>query len=359
MRAYRSTILRLSFALLLLYGFLVSIGLIGHGFKLFGKGFADALLQTTADPLVSLFIGILATALVQSSSTTTSIIVGLVGGGGLTVNAAVPLMMGANIGTTVTNTIVSVGHIGRPHEFKRAFSASVVHDFFNIITVLILFPLNELTGGLTWLAHETEALLEGVGGLEFVSPVKMITKWAVGWIATLCGEHPWIILIVGVVILLASLTFMVRQLRQVVLGSMEGLFSRTVFKTAPRALLLGLLVTVGVQSSSVATSVVVPLVAAGLLTVTQVFPYTLGSNIGTTVTAILASLAIGNDVAITIALVHLWFNVVGIVVIWPIRRLPIYLANLMSEWTVRNRSIPIIYIVCVFFALPLVVYWLR
>lgn len=359
MRAYRSTIIRLCLALLLLYAFLVSIGLIGHGFKLFGKGFADALLKTTADPLVSLFIGILATALVQSSSTTTSIIVGLVGGGGMSVAAAVPMMMGANIGTTITNTIVSVGHIGRPHEFQRAFAASVVHDFFNIIAVIILFPLNEVTGVLTWIAHETTVILEGMGGLEFVSPVKLITKWAVGFIASLCGEHPWIIMLVAIVILFASLTFMVKLLRQVVLGPIEGLFSRTVFKTAPRALLLGLVVTIGVQSSSVATSVIVPLVAAGLLTVVQVFPYTLGSNIGTTVTALLASLAIGNEVAITIAMVHLWFNIMGIVIIWPMRRIPLFLANKLAEWTVRNRLIPIIYILCVFFALPLVVYWLR
>ena len=359
MRVYRSTLARALSALLLLYAFLVSIGLIGHGFKLFGKAFADGLLQTTADPVIALFIGILATALVQSSSTTTSIIVGLVGSGGLSVAAAVPMMMGANIGTTVTNTIVSVGHVGRPHEFQRAFAASIVHDFYNIIAVLILFPLNQATGVLTWIAHETTVIIEGLGGLTFVSPVKIVTKWAVSLISQLCGEHPWIIIIVAVVILFGSLTLMVRILRQIVLGPIEGLFSRTVFKTAPRALLLGLLVTVGVQSSSVATSVIIPLVAAGLLTVVQIFPYTLGSNVGTTVTALLASLAIGSEVAITIAMVHLWFNLFGMIIIWPIRALPIAMAQRMAELTVKNRLLPIVYIAVVFFALPLLVYLLR
>lgn len=359
MRTRSQTILRLILALLLLYCFLVSIGLIGHGFKLFGKGFADALLKTTADPLIALFIGILATALVQSSSTTTSIIVGLVGSGGMSVAAAVPMIMGANVGTTITNMIVSVGHIGRPHEFRRAFSAAIVHDFFNIIAVIILFPIEQFTGVLTWIAHASEEVFQGLGGITFASPVKMVTNWAVELLAALCQDQPWIVLILSLVILFFSLAMMVKLLRQLVLGPIEGLFSRTVFKTAPRALLLGLIVTVGVQSSSVSTSVIVPLVAAGLLTVEQIFPYTLGANVGTTVTALLASLAIANPAAITVAMVHLWFNIMGICVIWPIRWLPIGMAHKLAEMTLRNRLLPIIYILCVFFGVPLLVYWLR
>lgn len=106
--------MRLAALLGLLYLFFISIGLIGDAFKLTGKGFAESLLQTTADPLVALFIGILATAVMQSSSTTTSIVVGMVGGGVLSVANAIPIIMGANIGTSVTNMLVSVGHIQRP-----------------------------------------------------------------------------------------------------------------------------------------------------------------------------------------------------------------------------------------------------
>src|ERR671924_674495 len=73
-----------------LYLFIVGIGAMGHALKLFGKGFSEQLLQTTASPFVGLFIGILATSLVQSSSTTTSIIVGMVAGGGISLAGAIP-----------------------------------------------------------------------------------------------------------------------------------------------------------------------------------------------------------------------------------------------------------------------------
>ncbi len=65
----------------LLYSFLVSIKLLGTSFQLFGKGFAEQLISSYSNPFLGLFTGILATSLVQSSSTITSLIVGLVGGG--------------------------------------------------------------------------------------------------------------------------------------------------------------------------------------------------------------------------------------------------------------------------------------
>jgi len=102
----------------LLYLFLVSIGLMGAAFKGFGKGFAENLIRTTSNPFVGLFVGILATSVVQSSSTTTSIVVGMVGSGVITVGSGVYIVMGANIGTTVTNTLVSLGHFTRRDEFR-------------------------------------------------------------------------------------------------------------------------------------------------------------------------------------------------------------------------------------------------
>ena len=144
----------------LLYLFLLSISLMGAAFKGFGKGFAENLIQTTSNPFVGLFIGILATSLVQSSSTTTSITVGLVAAGGLDVTRAIPIIIGANIGTSVTNTLVSVGHISRPEEFKRAFSAATVHDFFNLIAVVIIFPIQLATNFL----GRAAAFLADLGG---------------------------------------------------------------------------------------------------------------------------------------------------------------------------------------------------
>ena len=97
-----------------LYLFLVGIAGIGHSFQLFGGEFSEGVLTATESPVVALFIGILATSLVQSSSTTSSVIVGLVAGGTIPTEAAVFMIMGANVGTTVTNTIVGGLQVGSP-----------------------------------------------------------------------------------------------------------------------------------------------------------------------------------------------------------------------------------------------------
>jgi sodium-dependent phosphate cotransporter len=163
----------------LLYCFLVSIGLMGTAFKGFGKGFAENLIRTTSNPFIGLFIGILATSIVQSSSTTTSLVVGMVGSGVIEVSCAIPIIMGANIGTTVTNTLVSLGHVSRRDEFRRAISAATVNDFFNLICVVILFPLELATGFLEKSATLMSASFEGIGGIKFTSPIKLATKPAV------------------------------------------------------------------------------------------------------------------------------------------------------------------------------------
>ena len=167
-------VLKVLFVILTLYLFLFSIKLLGHSFKLFGKGFAETLIQMTSNPFAGLLIGIVATSLIQSSSTTTSIVVGLVAGGALNLTSAVPIIMGANIGTTITNTLVSFGHITNRIEFKRAFSSSVVHDFFNILAVTILFPLEIYYNIITRFAVKMEAIFSGAGGYKAFNPLKAI-----------------------------------------------------------------------------------------------------------------------------------------------------------------------------------------
>ncbi len=148
--------LRALLVLGLLYVFLVGVSALSEGIESFGAGFQDRLLSSVTNPLAGLFAGILATVLVQSSSVSTSTIVGLVGTGTLSIAAAVPMVMGANIGTSVTNTLVSLGHIRRPEEFRRAFAGATVHDFFNLLAVAVFLPLELATGFLSrtaqWLA---------------------------------------------------------------------------------------------------------------------------------------------------------------------------------------------------------------
>ena len=170
------TIIKALFIIFFLYIFLLSIGLMGAAFKGFGKGFAEVLLNTTNNSFIGLFIGILATSLVQSSSTTTSIVVGMVASGVLSTGGAIPIIMGANIGTTVTNTLVSLGHVTRPEEFRRAIAGATVHDFFNIICVSIMFPLELATGFLQKSATFLTEVFISYGGINFSSPIVLITK---------------------------------------------------------------------------------------------------------------------------------------------------------------------------------------
>jgi len=340
---------------MLLYAFLVSIGMLGRAFKMFSGGFVGGLIESASNPLLGLFVGILATTLVQSSSTTTSLVVALVGSGSMPIDTAIPIVMGANIGTSVTNTLVSLGHVTRGQEFARAFAASTVHDFFNILAVLVLFPLQLATNFLGTLSSQLAGLFEEVGGLTFASPLKLLTGPAVKAAATFLEGHPWLLLISALVIMFASLRYLVVVLKAIVLGRVEAFFDQTLFANAGRAMLFGLLITVLVQSSSITTSLAVPLAGAGILTLRQIFPYTLGANIGTTITAILAALAVGEVSAVTVAFAHLLFNICGIAVIWPvvaIRRIPQRLSRSFAAVAADHRWIAIGYILVCFYAIP-------
>jgi sodium-dependent phosphate cotransporter len=345
----------LLFLLFFLYLFLFSLELMGTSLKMFGEGLAETLIATTTNPLVGLFIGVLATSIIQSSSTTTSIVVGLVAGGVLNVTNAIPIIMGANIGTSVTNLLVSMTQIKREAEFRRALSAAIVHDFFNVLAVLVLFPLQYFTNFLGHAATFLGEKFQNIGGLDFLSPVKALTKPPVEVLKGFFGNIPWLLLVLSFIFLILALTRMVKSLKILVVKKAEAWFDRYLFKTAFRALLVGLLLTAMVQSSSITTSLAVPMAGAGLLTLIQIFPYTLGANIGTTVTAILAALVTGNLSAIIVAFSHLLFNISGMIVWWPFKFVPISMAEKFAEIAVKHKIVVILYIVVVFFLIPILV----
>ncbi|MFT7462004.1 MAG: sodium-dependent phosphate cotransporter [Pseudohongiellaceae bacterium] len=353
-----------------LYAFLVGIGAMGTAFKLMGKDYTTELLGGEHGPLVSLFIGILATTLVQSSSTTTSLVVGMVAAGAINYHSAIYMVMGANLGTTVTNTIVSLGHIAQSQEYKRAFAAATVHDFFNIIVLLILFPIEVYTGVLDTMANFLTETFQNAGGLKLANPLKMATKPAINAlndaVEALGGGGPTLA-IVAVIITFIGLIFLVKLLKSIMVSKLENLFDQVLFASPYRSLAFGLVMTILVQSSSITTSVAVPLVGAGIITISQVFPYTMGANIGTTMTALLASLAAfagaaaGDEatavLGLSLAFHHVLFNVIGVIIVWPFRKIPIAIAEGFSRLAQWNRAIPLVYIVVVFYLLPfLVVY---
>jgi solute carrier family 34 (sodium-dependent phosphate cotransporter) len=325
------------------YCFLLSIDLMGTAFKA-SKDYAEALIQSTANPFISLVIGIVATSVIQSSSTTTSIVVAMVAAELLPVTNAVPIIMGANIGTTVTNTIVSFGYVGRKQEFERSFCASIVHDMFNIYAVILLFPLELYFGFIQSTAVYLEKIFEGMGGLKFASPFSYIVDPVTDPIAGFIDNH-WILLIVALGGLFFSMSRIVSNMKGIVMEKIESVLNRYLFRNVLISMFFGALLTATVQSSSITTSIIIPLVGAGVLTVDQIFPYTLGANLGTTITAMLAAMSLASPAAITIAMCHLTFNVFGIVLLYPVKALPIRTAKFIASYVSQSKKHFIIFIV--------------
>jgi sodium-dependent phosphate cotransporter len=339
-----------------LYSFLLSINLLGDGLQLLGKGFTAKLIGLTSNPLIGLFIGMFTTAIVQSSSATTSLVVGMVAVGTLNIFHAIPIIMGANIGTTVTNTLVSLTHISKKNEFARAFPAATVHDFFNILTVLMLFPLELKFHFLYHVSGILAKAFVGIGGLRIGSPLKVIIGPVSDKLIGLLTIKAWIIVVVATLLLFAALKFLVDAIRYLTTQKLELVMDKYLFGGIAQSFLLGMILTGIIQSSSVTTSLVVPLVGAGILTIYKIYPYTLGANIGTTITAMLASLVTGNILAIQVAFAHFAFNVVGTCVWLPARVVPISLANALGRLASKRRALAIAYIVTVFYLIPIVIF---
>ena len=362
-----ATVRKILTVVVLLFIFLLGVKGIGDGFKLLGSDLLQALFSATENPFIGLMVGILATTLVQSSSVTTSMVVGLVAApeNPLPIANAIPMIMGANIGTTVTNTAVSLAYMAHRDEFRRAFAVATCHDFFNFMTAGILLPLELMTGYLrgtaTYLAH----MLAGSGGYKFDSPLKAGLKVAFQPVIDLSkmsfeaeqAQGVVIILLSGALIM-SALFLLVRVMRAAMQSRVEAYITQFLGRSAVLSILVGVIATVMVQSSSITTSLLVPLAGAGVITLAQAFPLTLGANIGTTITAMLASLAATGDNAeggVIIALVHLLFNLTGIAMIYPIasvRDIPLAGARWFADLAVRSRKWALVYVLALFYGVP-------
>jgi len=360
-------------ALAALYLFISSVSMISAGLKTIakddaGRQFLEWLFGLVSDPVSGLFIGLLVTSVVQSSSFTTSMTVGLVASGSVSLQAAIPIVMGANIGTSVTNILVSLAHVRRRLEFRRSLGGAIVHDFFNVLSVLVLLPLEIAFGIISRLTHWIAWALGGTrlfqgDPTKHASVLKKafaltgkLFKWVV---LDLLGLTPsvggMIVAILAIVLLFVALWLLVKMLRGLLQTRLSGVFNRTLFRNAGIAFVVGIIITCAVQSSSITTSLVVPLVGAGILQLEQIYPYTLGANIGTTLTAMLAAMGTASAPAMACAFGHLLFNVYGTVIFWPLRWIPISLARGFAKMGARRRLLAGTYILVVFFVLPIAV----
>jgi len=401
--------------LFFLYFFLLGLELLGSSAKVVGGCTAGSLFGDDTNPIGALMIGILATVLLQSSSTTTSIIIGLVGGG-LEVKQAIYMIMGANIGTSVTNTIVAMGQMGDGDQLERAFAGATVHDMFNFLTVSILLPVEAATGYLFYLtkAMLPDSVAKGdkwEGPLKkIVSPLgnkiikankKVVSNIASGdaescdeFYPTFCvngtiskktctqvgliecdkatGKCPaffqdgatqkddevagGVCLFLALVLLIICLLGLVTLLQKMLLGTSTRIIYKATNINPYLAMIVGIGITLLVQSSSITTSALTPLVGMGVLHLDQMLPLTLGANIGTTITGLLAALVSDNIGSLQVALCHLFFNITGIIIWFPIpfmRKIPLNAATRLGKATRYWRFFPVVYIVFMFFVVPL------
>lgn len=454
-----------------LYFFLVGLDLLGNAFKILAGDSAGEMFAFVSNPFAGIVVGILATVLLQSSSTSTSIVVSIVGAGAMDVESAIPIIMGCNLGTSSTSTIVSFGFFNDKEKYERAFAGATVHDLFNLLNVIIWFPLeyfsnliNDDKGGILFLI--SQAMVKGYQGCEdcekWVSPIKEITSELTSKIikvdkdvikdfsqgrpepdmcfdlcdvtckpytfnrkqcvtpgllaenSTICGNEgvskkakgkfqicsentmimddaqKWfddyklnkagafydagwsdqtsgiVSLLLSLFILIVCLIGLVKTLNYALRGKVEEWVEKSTEKHGCGgatvrgyfSIIVGIGVTILVQSSSITTSVLIPLVAAGAVSIESSVPIVFGANIGTTVTGILAALVSDSKNGFQIAFVHLLFNLFGVLTFYPIpkiRAIPIVLAKYLGYVASRIRPFAVIYTVMFFFVYPLLV----
>lgn len=357
--------LRWCLLVILIYLMLLAVGLIGSGFKEATQERAEALFELAANPIMGLIIGMVCTALIQSSSTVSSIIVAMVAGG-LPITIAIPMMMGANIGTSITNTIVSLGHIGNKTEFQRAFNAATIHDFFNIFAVFIFLPLEIMFG---IFEHISAAMVNLVASgvtseMRGFNPIKASTAPIIEFVnKLLINIHDIssgsIKIIIGLGLIIISITWMGKIMKSLMIGRAQEILKSTLGRGPVAGISSGAIMTILVQSSSTTTSLLVPLVGNGIVTARAIYPFTLGANIGTCITALIAALAIvgpNAQLALQIAFVHLSYNIFAVIVIYGIallREWPPNLSYQLSLKVAERKVYGLAYIVGVFFLVPL------
>jgi len=338
--------------------FLFALDLMISSFQHLGHNVVDTILQATFNPFTALFIGLLITAMLQSSSTTTSLVVALVASGSLTLESAIPIIMGANVGTTITAVIVSLGFINRKKEFKRAVSAGSYHVFFNLLTVIILFPLEYYYGFLSRVSSQIAQYFF----TPLAQPVQnKINHFWSGFNPIInfmleSSPSPFLLAVFALILLFSSILIFRKLISDLLKAKSPEAFARFFFKNQLKSFGWGLLTTAAIRSSTITTSVVVPIVAKKITTLRQAAPFIMGANVGTTITAfIAATLNANTSSAISIAIAHFLFNFFGVLLFFPVpvlQKLPIELANGLGKLTLKYRLAGFVFLLMTFFFIP-------
>lgn len=270
-----------------------------YGMETMGEGLAKAsggkleriLEQLTSNTLKAVLLGAGVTAVIQSSSATTVMVVGFVNSGMMQLTQAVGIIMGANIGTTITSWILSLSGI----ESSRFFVRLLKPASFSPVMALI--------------------------GVCFLMFSKKEKKRDVG------------LILIGFAILMTGMDTMSSSVRPLAdVPEFTGLL--TMFSNPVLGMLCGALLTAVIQSSSASVGILQALCATGAVSFGAAIPIIMGQNIGTCVTAVLSGIGAHKNAKRT-ALVHLYFNLMGTIIFMTI----FYILNSFMQFEFMKRPV--------------------
>ena len=249
--------------------FLFGMDILGKSLeKQAGSRLSNVLSRLTDNPLKGFFLGAAVTAVIQSSSAATVMVVGFVNSGLMTLHGAVGVIMGSNVGTTITSWVLSLSGLEGNSLLVRLLKPSGFAPLLSFIGVLLyLFSKREKRRGIGTILLGFSILMMGMETMS--NAVKPLAD----------------------------------------LPEFTSLF--TMFENPLLGILLGVLVTAAIQSSSASVGILQALATTAAVTVGSAVPIILGQNIGTCVTALLSSVG-ANKNARRAAMVHLYFNIVGV-----------------------------------------------
>jgi sodium-dependent phosphate cotransporter len=368
-----------------LYLFVLSMSGIKEAWQLAFASESGGALKTIVDlslssPIRGLSAGVLITSMIQSSSATVALIVTSVGSGVLSVEQSVFLVMGANIGTTVTNSIVALAHARRTEEFQRVVPAVLVDDFFKIFNIAIFFVLEISTGFLhrasVFIVDSMQALASADQALRLFPDVldlatEPVVKTVVGGSQSIglgTGAVAGFLFIFFFLVLISSLKLIADSMSRLFVDRSRQMVDR-LFSKPGRSSFIGFATCWLLQSSSVAISLILPFVSQRMIRLKAVYQYSLGASLGTTCDAgqLLSYLKFG-PVGLMTGGVHILLNAIGVtlfLLIPGLRDLPVWASRRVGEVICQSKGATlalIFYSAATFFALPVLIlgsaYWM-
>jgi len=371
------------------FAFVCSLEGVKDSFKLISHEWIGSLLsliESRKAPLTGLALGVLITSTVHSSSAVVATamvsMAGLVASGlplSTAVSFGVPLVMGANIGTTVTCIMATLGVKKgmTEEEFNASIPGAIIDDVVKSLNVGLFFVLEVTTGFLSKIITWLMSFLTGVFELEaffamfeksivdilikgpITEPISKIFSDFLGF-----GAGGTILLVLWFLGIILALYVLERGIQTLIrLPKFEKVIFAA-FKSPIKSFAAGLGLTFIVGSSSVTTSLMIPLLATRMVSLEEVYPYVLGTALGTTIDlSQIYGYVAGGMIGMSLGLAHVLLNVFGLI-IWlllPLRVVPITIAGKIGAFIAsHNRSYLYLigFVIMLFYIIPLTIIFL-